>query len=109
MNPVVVKLSLDRGETVKCLATKIQGRRIDVSVLKRSADELIASGSFGPNAHVTIVFQSQALGDSPEIGGVVRQVKLSDAGASLSIEIEDWDRLAKFWGKIERKRSAGLE
>lgn len=105
MLPVVMRLSLEGGEAVNCLAMSVSGRRVHVAMMKWAADQLIESGSLGPNAEAAIVFQSQALGNSPEIRGIVRQVKLSETGASLSIAIEDWDRLAQYWSDIKLKRA----
>jgi len=97
MIPEVIKLSVDGRAGVRCLATAVSGRRVDVSLDESAAAELDRQGRIEPKARVSIVFLSQSLGDSPEVTGVVRQTRLTAAGAEVSVEIEDWEPLAKFW------------
>jgi len=99
--PVVIRLSINDAAAVNCIATGVRGRNIDVSLLQADADRLVADGNFEPGARASIVFHSDVHGDSPKISGIVRAARRSGTGATMSIEIEDWDLLARFWREIE--------
>jgi len=99
--PVVIRVSINDAATVNCLATGVRGRNIDVSVLQADADGLAKAGNFETGARAGIVFHSDLHGDSPKISGVVRAARRSGTSATLSIEIEDWDVLARFWRDVE--------
>ena len=100
---ILVQVSTPVGTTVKGVTTDVSGHAVEISVLSAAAQRLDTGAEIQPGAPVEMVFHSPRHGPSPPIRGLVRAATQSKQSMRLSVEITDWDKLARFWEGVRRR------
>lgn len=100
--PVILWLTVGESGPVKGITTETVGLSVKVSVLRQAAEKLGKAAEWKIGSPARLVFHSDEYGDTPGIGGRLIQLDRSESSVELSIEIDEWDRLARFWDSVIR-------
>ena len=100
--PIVLWVCLGNSAPVKGITRETAGLTVKVSVLKRAAEKLANESDFTIGTSARMIFHTDEYGDTPGIGGRLVDFDRLDQSLELSIEIDEWDRLASFWDSVMR-------